>query len=140
MIRTYFPNTVFKTMTTSLLFITNTIHLSYKQDVLYYHTFACLTILSILYHLTKNKTIGILDKTCVSIIVWKGSHILLHTEFDKYSMVVITTASSVTWLFYYGLITQTYVYDKDPYIGNNYHMLLHILSSIGHHAVAYKIK
>lgn len=140
MIRTYFPNAVLRTMTTSLLFMTNTIHLSYKQDVLYYHTFACLTILSIIYHLTKNRTIGILDKTCVSIIAWKGSHILLHTEFDKYSMVVITTASSVAWLFYYGLITQTYVYDKDPHIGNNYHMLLHVLSSIGHHAVAYKIQ
>ena len=141
LIKSYFPKAVIGTMTSSLLFITNTIHLSYKQDILYCYTFACLSLLSILYHLTKNRTIFLLDKLCIAGVVLQGSkHTYLNFALDEYSIITITTCSSVIWIYHYGFITHMYVFDKNEEIGNNYHMLLHLLSSIGHHAVACKMQ
>jgi hypothetical protein len=141
MIKNYFPSAVVGTMTTSLLFLTNTIHLSYKQDVIYCYTFLCLSILSLLYHLSKNNTIGILDKICIAGVTLQGGKtIFLDTEFDKYSVVVITTFAGVIWIYHYGYITNRYAFDNNIDIGNRYHMIIHILSSVGHHAVACKIQ
>lgn len=137
----YFPVAVAGTMTTSLLFITNAIHLSYKQDVMYCYTFACLSILSLLYHLSKNNTIGIFDKICIACVTLQGGKTtFLDSNFDEYSVVVITTFAGVILIYHYGYITNRYVFDNNTDIGNRYHMLLHILSSIGHHAVACKMQ
>ena len=96
---------------------------------------------SVLYHLSKNKTIGILDKICIAGVVLQGGKItFLDSDFDTYSLIVITTGSSVVWLYHYGFRHQMYVFDKDAQIGNNYHTLLHVISSIGHHAVACKMR
>ena len=140
-IKTYFPKAVIGTMTSSLLFITNTIHLSYKQDILYCYTFACLSLLSILYHLTKNRTVDLLDKLCIAgVVLQGGKHTYLNFAFDGYSIITITTYGSAIWIYHYGFITHMYVFDKNEEIGNNYHMLLHLLSSIGHHAIACKMQ
>ena len=37
------------------------------------------------------------------------------------------------------ILQKQYIFNENETIGNNYHMLLHLISSISHHIIIYKI-
>ena len=51
-------------------------------------------------------------------------------------IVIITTFLFVIYLYCYGWYVQDYCFYKEKDIANEYHMLLHLVSSLGHHLIA----
>ena len=132
--------TLNRTTISSTLFATNIIHLYSKNDNWYFYSFIILLFTSILYHQTKNTNIGIVDKLCVANIICRGgTNILIYSTYDLYTVIVIIGFFSASWLYNYGYITKQYIFNENETIGNNYHMLLHLISSISHHIIIYKI-
>lgn len=137
----------------SLLFSTNSITALYKEYYVYSLLFLQLTVTSILFHLTYNFYINILDKISILCIVFYGS-ILFYDKFYEYhsidthligyriqfeisKYVIILSFLLTLFLFIYGYWTEQYCYDKEENVGNYYHFVLHCLSSIGHHCIIF---
>ena len=131
----------YRTTLSSTLFLTNIAHLYNKNDSYYLYSFIGLFVTSILYHQSRNyswfhRVIGYCDKLCVmNIVCYGGSMLFTRPVYDIYTGMVILTFTGVNWLYFYGYLTNKYIFDENVDIGNNYHMLLHTLTSIGHQLI-----
>lgn len=129
-----------RTTISSTLFVTNIIHLYGKDNDWYFYSFVWLLIMSILYHQTKNKYVSIADKIgIVSVVYHGGTNLFVSYPYDVYTMIVIAQFCSVFWLYHYGYRRQKYIFDKNETTGDNYHMLLHVISSTAHHIIIHKM-
>jgi hypothetical protein len=131
------PNT---TVISSLFFVTNVYHLSYKQHPYYKLSFILLTGSSLLYHSFRDSIFFYyFDQLAVYNIVLLGGY-----EYYKYlnrdssniytssSLINVTSFISVILLYMYGYCSKestTCIYQ------DNCHSLLHAITSIGHHAI-----
>ena len=82
----------------------------------------------------------IIDKVAVMAIVLYGGYMLYNKiEINKQIQVciIVSTFVSVIFLYFYGYCTNSYCYYPDKCMGDKYHSLLHIISSIGHHLVIF---
>lgn len=131
------PNT---TVLSSLFFITNVQHLSYKQHPYYKLSFILLTGTSILYHSFRDVIfLYYLDQLAVYNIVLLGGY-----EYYKYlnrdsnnmytssSIINITSFISVILLYGYGYCSKEHTSCSYQDIC---HSILHAITSIGHHAI-----
>lgn len=121
-----------------LVFITNAIAAFFKEYYLYSFLFFNLTITSLIFHSNNNIYTNVIDKIAILSIVLYGSYIL----YNKISIqkklrifVIITTFLLTLFLFFYGYCNNCYCYNPDKCIGDKYHSLLHLISSIGHHFI-----
>jgi len=124
----------------SFIFITNVLSTFYKKYYIYCIFFISLTITSLIFHYSSNIYTNILDKFSILAIVLYGSYILYNkTSADNYKQVfvVVMTFLLCIFLFIYGYSTNSYCYHPDKYIGDNYHCLLHCISSFGHHLITF---
>lgn len=124
----------------SFIFITNILTTFYKRYYVYCVLFISLTITSLIFHYNTNIFTNILDKISILAIVLYGSYILYKKpKIDKPIQVIliITTFILTLFLFFYGYHTNSFCYDLDKCTGDNYHCLLHFISSIGHHLVIF---
>ena len=128
------------TMMSSLFFVTNVHHLSYKQHPYYKLSFILLTVTSLLYHSFRDVIFFYyLDQLAVYNIVLLGGY-----EYYKYlnrdsnniytssSLINVTSFISVILLYIYGYCRKentTCIYQ------DNCHSLLHAITSVGHHAI-----
>lgn len=137
----------------SLLFITNALAAFYKQYYLYGSLFVVLTTSSVVFHsrvltppphyFTHEFFIllpNIIDKLAILSVVFYGGRMLYTKQSDPESNTIVGAIIVFTLLFcigvyYYGYICNKYCFDQDPNIGNEYHALLHIIASIGHHMI-----
>ena len=128
------------TVMSSLFFVTNVHHLSYKQHPYYKLSFIHLTITSLLYHSFRDSIFFYyFDQLAVYNIVLLGGY-----EYYKYlnrdsnniytssSLINVTSFISVILLYIYGYCRKentTCIYQ------DNCHSLLHAITSVGHHAI-----
>ena len=128
------------TMMSSLFFVTNVHHLSYKQHPYYKLSFILLTGSSLLYHSFRDVIFFYyFDQLAVYNIVLLGGY-----EYYKYlnresnniytssSLINVTSFISVILLYIYGYCRKentTCIYQ------DNCHSLLHAITSVGHHAI-----
>ena len=124
----------------SLVFITNAISTCYKEYYVYCVLFLFLTTTSIIFHQTNNEYFRIVDKIAILCVVFYGGYMLYKNmskeKYAKIILIVITFLITI-FLYYYGFLTKQYCYDPEKCIGDLYHALLHVISSIGHHLITF---
>ena len=124
----------------SFIFITNVLSTFYKKYYIYSFLFACLTITSLIFHYNTNIYTNILDKISILAIVSYGGYMLYHkTTFENQLNVLVIVISFLCCIFFfiYGYYVKDYCYNPNKYIGDNYHCMLHIISSVGHHLITF---
>ena len=124
----------------SLIFMTNTLATFYKKYYIYSFLFFVLTITSVIFHSEKNIYTNLLDKLAIFTIVSYGAYMLYNKiNKDNYIITTVVVAAflSCIFLFTYGYFTNQYCYDPNENIGDMFHCLLHFISSIGHHFIAF---
>jgi hypothetical protein len=106
----------------------------YYQEYIYASLFVALFITSILFHSNLNNTLFlILDLLIVfSIFIYGGYRFVTKIKQTKISFFICFLFLLSLYLFFYGYYTNSYCYDVNKQIGNLYHSLLHIVSSLGH--------
>ena len=136
----------------SLLFSTNTISTFYKRYYIYSFFFVALTMTSLLVHTHNNNNNNqyitydqalIIDKAAIAAVIAIGGYTfykkccnISRFSFIFVKIIIITTFLFVIYLYCYGWCVQDYCFYKEKDIANEYHMLLHLVSSLGHHLIA----
>jgi hypothetical protein len=124
----------------SLIFITNIFTAFYKKYYFYSFLFLALTITSVIHHSTNNVYSDVMDKIFILSIVLYGSYVLYNkmdkNKYVEISLIIISFLLCI-FLYFYGYFTKKYCFDSNNYIANNYHCLLHFISSIGHHLIVF---
>lgn len=117
----------------SLLFCTNVMTAWYKKYYLYGWLFVGLTITSLLVH--SNHHASYADNFFIMAIVLYGVYLLHHKSTGNlvYISLVVLSFCLVVFLYGYGYAAKQFCFHPD--LGNQYHCLLHLLSSVGHHAI-----
>jgi len=126
----------------SFVFLSNVINNFLHGDCIYGGIFLMLFFTSILHHYYCESWTNILDKfSIIAVIIYGGSLYYKKTNLRigdtdlMINYVPIVCFYLTVFLYLYGDITDQYCFDKTGEIANNYHALLHIISSIGHHAI-----
>lgn len=123
----------------SLLFISNIIHLWQKNESRYLMSWVILCLSSIIYHQTKNKYILIIDKLAIYNVTCNGLICYLKYEIElTQRALIILTFICVNYLYFIGYIYSKFIYDKKH--GSRYHVLMHFIGCVGHHLITYNIK
>ena len=133
------PHPLDPNMYTSVIFLTNAVTAFWAGHWLYAILFTTLFKTSILWRLYPSTATFVLDKIAVNAMVGYGGY-LLYQRLPELNLVwivaIVSTFAVTVYLFYYGYMTNTYCYDKKKTIAANYHSLLHLISSLGHHLIA----
>ena len=127
----------------SFIFLTNSLFALLKQQYTYSLAFYTLTITSIVFHgIYYSFETMIIDKIAVLTIVILGSNYFF-SNYNKlsigYLLCIISTFVLVVFLYFYGYLTNQFCYDKNKIIGDLYHSMIHIISSLGHHMIIYSL-
>jgi glycerol uptake facilitator-like aquaporin len=127
-------------LASSFIFITNVLSTFYKKYYIYSFLFFCLTLTSILVHYSNDIYAKIVDKFFILTIVLYGGYLVCKkTTRDNQNKVFLITITFLlcVFLFYYGYLVNDYCFNPDKHIGEKYHFMLHIISSIGHHFITF---
>ena len=138
-IQTY-PNTFYS----SFIFLTNVIlNLTYGY-YLYAFLFIILTITSLIYHSNTTNLTYIIDKLGIIFVVLYGGYFFynkclnIQKPIDYfYAVIIVVTFLSTIFLYYYGFQCKHYCFSVDDKISQFYHVIIHLLSSVGHHLIAF---
>jgi len=128
----------------SFVFLTNVVAGIYFKQYLYALLFLFLTYTSIVHHSSKTKLTNILDKIALYSIIFYGGY-KFYTNIKNQDQVylknifkyifIVTTFLSVVYLYLYGYLTNNYVFHHEYKIAQLYHVLMHLISSFGHHII-----
>lgn len=122
----------------SLVFFTNTVMTFFKEKWMYSFLFGSLTVTSIFFHYSPHMYSRVADKLALFSVVAYGAYELYTKPIEIHVYLLIVSSFILCiLLFYYGHLTKQYCYDPDPEIGDLYHILLHLISSMGHHAILF---
>jgi len=123
----------FNLLLSSLVFVTNAAAACYKEYYLYGFLFGGLTVTSLLVH--SDHDAAIVDKFFILSIVVYGGRLLYQKRTDHlgYVLAVALLFLGVLFLYLYGYAVGQYCFH--PELGNMYHGLLHLASSVGHHLI-----
>lgn len=124
----------------SIVFITNMLTAYYKQDFIYSSLFFMLTITSVFFHSKPNIYYNIIDKISIFSVFLYGSYQLsrkISSEKTPLIMLIVASFLATIYLFFYGYWFQNYCFHEDKQIGDQYHALLHLIGSIGHHLIIF---
>ena len=132
----------------SFIFLTNVLAGLYFKKYLYAFLFFLLTITSIIHHSSRTKLTNILDKVAVYSIIFYGGykfyeHYANTTKTSQFNdlkiiikyILIVTTFLSVVYLYSYGYLTNNYVFHTEYNVSQLYHILMHVISSFGHHII-----
>ena len=110
---------------TSLFFLTNIYYLLDVNDIIYLKSFIMLTLTSVIYHYTKLRYLGYIDKVAVYNIIFQGGIRLLknYSKSKLITICVIFNFLSVIYLYVYGYMYNKYSFDKE--YNEFYHGILH---------------
>jgi hypothetical protein len=126
------------TFLTSFVFLTNAIVAFLTQNMVYAFLMILLTISSIIFRVFRSEEIVFIDQLFVVFIVLYGSYIF-SIKAAKMNPIVIwfilTTFFLTFYLYCYGYSMKKFCYDTDEEVGKVYHAILHLISSLGHHAI-----
>lgn len=129
----------------SCIFTSNILTTFFNGCYFYCFLFCCLTVSSLIFHYEQKDSdhvsiANIVDKICISAIVSYGGYML----YQKYSLdnpilvgLIVIAFIWCIFLFFYGYYVNDYCYHPDKCVGNKYHCMLHLISSIGHHLIVF---
>ena len=124
----------------ALFFATNILTALYKKLYVYAALFYILTITSIIVHSTYCLQTDLIDKVSVFLIVLYGGS-LMYSKMTLENIIPIILIKMAfllcVFLYVYGLHTKQFCFHPKKSIGNKYHAILHAISSIGHHFIAF---
>lgn len=128
----------------SFVFLTNVIAGIYFKQYLYSFLFLLLTYTSIVHHSSKTQLTSILDKIALYSIIFYGGYqfyksiintnVITSKSIIKYILIIITFLS-VVYLYLYGYLTGNYVFHHEYKLSQLYHVIMHLISSFGHHII-----
>ena len=95
--------------------------------------FFLLTCSSITVHYNDNMITNLLDKIVIGFIFMNGLRLFLMKE--NKSIFIVFTFLFVVFVYIYGYANKKYVFDKNDKISKKYHLLMHLLGSIGYHLI-----
>ena len=124
----------------SFMFITNILAALIQEYYIYALLFANLTITSVMFHTINTIYTNILDKIAVFAIVFYGGWVLYNKiNVHNIGHVIIIVMSFLTCIiiFFYGYYNNKYCYHPNKRVSDNFHCLLHIISSFGHHFITF---
>jgi len=127
----------------SFVFLTNVVAGIYFKQYLYAFLFLFLTYTSIVHHSSKTPLTNILDKVALYSIIFYGGYKFYTSIISKNIsskniikyIFILTTFLSVVYLYSYGYLTSNYVFHPEYKMSQLYHVLMHLISSIGHHII-----
>ena len=126
----------------SIIFITNSFIALYYNYLVYSLLFFILVITSLIVNSNMNIYALVIDKIAIFAIAFYGGYLFFEkckhiTSRSQIILAIITlyTFLATIYLYYYGYMNNTYCYHEDRCIGNLYHSLLHVISSIGHNII-----
>ena len=124
----------------SFIFLTNVINSYLKNEFTYAMIFFCLFTTSIIVHYSNTFYSNMFDKLSIIMVVYYGGFLyykklLTTTEVTWIHYVPLLCFYLTIYLYVYGSLTDQYCFDNDCALANLYHSLLHIVSSVGHHAI-----
>jgi hypothetical protein len=99
--------------------------------------FFLLTCSSVTVHYNDNMITNLLDKIVIGFIFVNGLRLFLMTENKSInkSIFIVLTFLFVVFVYIYGYANKKYVFDENDEISKKYHLLMHLLGSIGHHLI-----
>jgi len=127
----------------SFVFLTNVLAGIYFKQYLYAFLFLLLTYTSIVHHSSKTQLTNILDKIALYSIIFYGGYkfytSIITTKVSSKIIIkyifIVTTFLSVIYLYLYGYLTNNYVFHHEYKMSQFYHVLMHLISSFGHHII-----
>jgi len=126
----------------SCIFVINSIVAFYYEYYLYSFLFVTLLITSLIYHTNYNTYTYLLDQLSVFSIVFYGGYIFfqkfyrINTYYQTVCAFGVIAAFLLTlYLYLYGFIYTAFCFCECKKTSDNYHSLLHIISSIGHYII-----
>jgi uncharacterized membrane protein YccC len=131
----YIPNIL---VISSLFFATNMLTALYKKYYAYAALFAILTFTSLNYHSQYSTSNRRIDQTIVFFVVLYGLYVMLHKPSIMNSRVIFVIMASLllmVYVYFYGHLVNRFCGDPDTNIGNKYHFLLHLVSSVVCHTI-----
>ena len=114
---------------TSLLFETVVVHASYLDVATYQHIFSAVTVLSVVYHTTHDKYVGVVDMVMAHfamafVLLWETQKLVMT---NNEWLLLFPSAVTVLWVA------------EDQYRSKWVHALLHVTCIAGLHAYLYFI-
>jgi hypothetical protein len=135
---TSLPNTFYS----SLIFLTNVAHNLFYENYLYAAAFMLLTITSLIHHANTTKLTYVFDKLACIIVVLYGGYFFYNKCLNikkpiqyVYATIIIITFLLTLFLYYYGFQCKHYCFSLDDNVAQFYHVLMHMVSSLGHHLI-----
>jgi hypothetical protein len=128
------------TFYSSLLFLTNVTVNYYLQYYLYSFLFFLLTLTSLIHHSNNTYSTYILDQISIISVVLYGLFVFCKKINKKKYLnlfLILILFLSTIYLYHYGYNIEYYCFSKDKNIADLYHVLMHFISSIGHHLIVF---
>jgi len=122
---------------TSLVLGTNAIHALLKQYWVYGLAFAGITLSSVLYHTSTKKdsvaaTLFWFDQACIYTVFLVGLYYFLNIPISLQAAALLSIGL-VMFYYMYGYYTTDFCWS--PQHGELYHGSMHVIGSLGHHAI-----
>jgi hypothetical protein len=131
----------------STIFLVNSIAAFYFDYYLYSLFFFMLVITSLVVHSNNNNNniyTNIIDKISILFIVFYGGYLfykkcLLLIDIKRVGLMItiVSTFLITIYLYLFGYINRQYCFCSDISLANQYHSLLHMISSIGHNLIIF---
>jgi len=124
---------------TSIVFLTNAAHALFRGAYLYSASFAALTLTSIALHVAdihsaERDTLFWIDQAAIFSVFLIGLYYVFHVH-PSLQMLAIISILVVIAMFYGGWLTNSCCFDSCETFANHAHCCMHIIGSIGHHAI-----
>lgn len=119
----------------SLIFISNCLTCFIYKEIIHSILFFLLTCTSIAVHYNDNIITNVLDKIIIGFIFMNGLKLFLLKK--NKNIFIIFTFLFVVFVYIYGYINNKYVFDNNNIISKQYHFLMHLIGSIGHHLLVF---
>jgi len=122
------------------VFLLNILISLYYDYYIYSGLFFVLFLTSLLFHSNPTHFTGIIDKISISSVVMYGGYVFLNkllniniqdTKRIIFSIIIMMTFLTIIFWYVYGYYKNKYCFYKKQH-GFLYHMLVHIISSLGH--------
>ena len=120
----------------SCVFISNALVLLLRGLHRHAFLFSFLFFTSVLFHELKTVELYVLDQFACYLVVLNGAW-LTYKRFrvSPALFVSVTTFLATLYIYHYGKLTGGYCFD--PQCGLEWHAFLHVVSSVGHHGIAF---
>jgi len=120
----------------AFIFLTNVVSCWSKNYFLYGGLFLILVITSFIVHNQNTIYTNLLDKLPIVCIVCNGFFLLFFSSYNPWlAFIILGSFLAVLALYCYGYICKCFIFDSNINTSEDYHSLMHFISSIGHHFI-----